>query len=260
MDEDFQTYLNRAMHLILPETCRSQIQHIQESPKFRLVPDQGLQAAPFPGYAIITPPAIDETENQSLYSLLEHYQQQLVEDLGAQLFALVPPESFHLTLADLIWDSRYRDALQKPDYDNQLRQQIATIFDQTAWLQEGAPIRLQAIGFFIMTRAIALCLVPTDEAAYDRVLKFRRAIYQNRELIGLGIEQQYYFTPHITLGYFGDVPPPEALQQCCESLVTLNQRWLEGKQQDFWVKQAELRKFDDMTRYYRETNWATFTF
>lgn len=259
MDEDFQTYLNRAMNLILPDTCRTQIQYIQESPKFRLV-DEELQPSPFPGYAIITPPAVDEPDNAALYAILEQYQQQLVDDLGSSVFAPIPPDSFHFTLADLIWDGAYRDASRNLDYDQQLQSQIAHIFERSQVVEAKSAIRFQAIGLIVMTRAIAVCLVPTDEIAYERLLKFRRAIYQNRDLMGLGIEQQYYFTPHITLGYFGEVPPSEFLGQCCETLVMLNHRWLEEKQQDFWVRRAELRKFDDMSHYHRESDWATFEF
>jgi hypothetical protein len=247
------------MNLILPETCRSQMQYIQESPKFQLVSEE-LQPVPFPGYAIMTPPAIDEADNTALYAILERYQQHLVDELGNSAFAPVPGNSLHLTLADLIWDSAYRDASQNPDYDQQLQQQIAHIFERSQILEGSRAIQFQAIGLIVMTRAIAACLVPTDEVAYERLLKFRRAIYQNRDLMGLGIEQQYYFTPHITLGYFGEVPAPNFLGQCCETLVALNQQWLEEKRQDFWVRRAELRRFDDMTHYYRESDWATFDF
>jgi len=261
LDDDFQTYLNRAMQLILPESCRTQMQHIQESPKFRYVPGEGLRAVPFPGYSVVTPPGTAEAENETFYQSLERYQQQLIKDMGSNILAPVPPPSFHLTLADLIWDSAYRDALQqKPEYEAQLRQQMVKIFEQSQMMNEGNPIHFQAIGLFIMTRAIAMCLVPTNESDYDRMLKFRRSIYQNRELMGLGIEQQYYFTPHITLGYFSEVPPPEMLGQCCESLVTLNHQWLEESNKDFWVNRAELRKFNDMTDYYRESDWAVFGF
>ncbi|UBF24058.1 hypothetical protein K9N68_20290 [Kovacikia minuta CCNUW1] len=112
----------------------------------------------------------------------------------------------------------------------------------------------------VMTRAIALCLVPTDEYSYDRILKFRRAIYQNHDLIGLGIEQQYYFTPHITLGYFGAIPSSEDLPILSNHFTELNQQWVDNETQAFWVYKAELHKFDDMTHYYRQPDWATFEF
>ncbi len=261
MDENYQTYLNRAMRLTLPETYRSQVQHLQESPKFQLHGAEGHQPAPFPGYTIVTPPGSEDSENAALHESLTQYQHQLLQKLGADLFVPVPAASFHLTLADLIWDSAYRDASQeKPGFEVKLQDQIATIFRQSQAMTEGKPLQFQALGLMIMPRAIAVCLAPTDEHSYDHVLKLRRAIFQNSDLIGLGIEQQYYFTPHITLGYFGSIPSPEVLVALGDSFVQLNQQWLEQEPKAFLVDRAELRKFDDMTNYYRQPDWATFEF
>lgn len=261
MDENYQTYLNRAMRMTLPETYRSQVQHIQESPKYQPDSEQGFQAVPFPGYTIITPPGHeDANENHALFSKLENFQSQLRQHLGSTTFALLPPSSFHLTLADLIWSDAYRHAAQDPAFETQLRDRIAAIFQECTPIAEGKAIRFQVLGLMVMTRAIGVCLAPTDEASYERILKFRRALYQDRDLIGLGIEQQYYFTPHITLGYFGSVPPAEEREALSDIFETLNQTWLDNEPQMYSVFTAELRKFDDMTRYYREPDWAVFKF
>ncbi|MGA7933120.1 MAG: DUF1868 domain-containing protein [Kovacikia sp.] len=261
MDENYETYLNRAMRLILPETYQSQVQHIQESPKFCSHPDRGRQPVPFPGYTIVTPPGSEDSKNATLYERLKSYQQQLVRKLGPNLFAPVPPDSFHLTLADLIWDSAFQATSEEdPDFEASLQQCIANIFQQCQPLSQGKPVEFQAIGLMVMTRAIALCLVPTDDYSYERILKFRRAVYQNHDLMGLGIEQQYYFTPHITLGYFGSIPLAEDLPILSDHFIELNQQWLDDETQEFWVYRAELQKFDDMTHYYRKADWAVFDF
>jgi hypothetical protein len=261
LDENFQTYLNRAMRMTLPGTYRSQVQNIQESPKFQWHPEKGLQATPFPGYTIVTPPGHeDDPVNQPLYAELEKFQKQILNHLGAHTFATVPLSSFHLTLADLIWDSAYRHAAEDKEFGAKLRDRIASIFRDCELLSEGKPIRFQAISLMVMTRAVGICLAPTDEASYDRILKFRRALYQNRDLIGLGIEQQYYFTPHITLGYFGKLPPLEERWELGNTFIALNQQWLDGNPQEFYVQRAELRQFEDMTAYRREPDWPTFKF
>ena len=261
MDENFQTYLNRAMRMTLPETHRAQVQHIQESPKYEHDADQGLRALPFPGYTIITPPGSEDMpDNQPLFFALEALQKQLVEHLAPNSFAAVPPSSFHITLADMIWNGAYRHASEDAAFEPQLRDRVGQIFQECQPLHEGKSIPLQALGLMVMTRAIGVCLAPIDEPSYDRILKFRRALYQNRDLIGLGIEQQYYFTPHITLGYFASAPTPEQRSEMGETFVRLNQQWLDQEPQLYSVASAELRKFDDMTRYYREPNWAVFQF
>ncbi|MDX2231819.1 MAG: DUF1868 domain-containing protein [Leptolyngbyaceae cyanobacterium bins.349] len=261
MDENFQTYLNRAMRMTLPETHRTQVQHIQESPKYELGSAGELQAMPFPGYTIITPPGNeDDAENHPLFAALAQTQKQLVEQLGANLFASVPASSLHVTLADLIWNGAYRHAIAEPAFESQLQDRMRSIFQECSPIHEGKSIPFQVLGLMVMTRAIAVCLAPTDEHSYDRILKFRRALYQNQALIGLGIEQQYYFTPHITLGYFGTAPTDEQRLQMGELLIELNQQWLDQAPQHYYVTRAELRKFDDMTRYYRDSDWAVFQF
>lgn len=261
MDENYQTYLNRAMRMTLPETYRAQAQNIQESPKYQLHPEQGFQALPFSGYTIITPPGHEDApENHSLFSGLEAFQSQLGQRLGSTIFAPVPPSSFHLTLADIIWSDAYRHAAQDATFETQLQRRIAAIFQECAPISEGKAVRFQVLGLMVMTRAIAACLAPTDEASYERILKFRRALYQDRDLIGLGIEQQYYFTPHSTLGYFASVPPVEERETLGDVFESLNQTWLDSEPQMYSVFRAELRKFDDMTHYYREPDWAVFKF
>lgn len=259
MDENYQTYLNRVMRMTLPDTYRSQVQHIQESPKFKRGLDQGWQASDFPGYTVVTPCGADDVENAALFDRLRGHQAQITQIIGSNLLAPVPPESFHLTLADLIWDSAYRHASEEnPDFDDQLRDRIAQSFRQCQPLSYSKPIRLQVLGVIVMTRAVAICLAPTDEEGYDRLLKVRRAIYQNPDVIAIGIEQQYYFTPHVTLGYFGETAGVDG-DRLSQAFDELNKHWLENPQ-EFLVHRAELRKFDNMTNYYRDPNWATFKF
>lgn len=270
MDESYQTYLNRVARLTLPATYESNVQHIQESPKFKPYPDGGRKGVPFPGYTVITPPWEEESENSAFYTNLKESQEQLLQQLDQDLIVPVPPESFHLTLTDLIWDSAYRDAVgENPEFEVQLRDRVAQSFEQYKnYATSSNPIRWQLLGLIVMPRALGVCLVPENENAYERILQFRRSIYQNPALIALGIEQQYHFTAHVTLGYFGDISPQLDHEQpngntlrdrLRATLSRLNQQWLETPT-ELWVRQAELRKFDDMTRYYREPDWPVLKF
>ncbi|HEY9875278.1 MAG TPA: DUF1868 domain-containing protein [Candidatus Obscuribacterales bacterium] len=261
MDETYQTYLNRVARLTLPATYQSQVQHIQDSPKFAPHPSGGRKAVPFPGYTVITPPWEEEAENSALYENLKACQEQLLQQLDTDLMVPVPADSFHLTLADLIWDGAYSDAVRgNPDFDVQLRDRIAESFEQCKTsVTGGNPIHWQLLGLIIMPRAVGVCLLPKHENFYERILQLRRSIYQNPGLIALGIEQQYHFTAHITLGYFGDIPPELYRDRLSATLSQLNDQWLDAPQ-ELWIRRAELRKFDDMTRYYREPDWPVLEF
>jgi hypothetical protein len=240
--------------MTLPDAYQSQVQHIQPSPKFQPLDGQ-IQATPFPGYTVINPPWAEDDKNVAFYQYLERYQQQVIAQLDPGVFFPVPPSSFHMTIADLIWDSAYRHASESPTFEADLQQRVAQSLQKCS--PGSKPIYWQVIGLFLRTRAIGVCLAPREEDSYDRIAQVRQAIYQNSDLIALGIEQQYNYTAHVTLGYFGEAAVSGDRQRLSEALIALNQQAIDvDTPQEILVHRAELRKFDDMTRYYRETGWA----
>jgi hypothetical protein len=247
--------------MTLPEAYQSQVQYIQPSPKY--APDAAgvIQPAGFPGYTVISPPWQDDSENAEFYEHLAGYQQQVLQKLQPGLLIPLPDKSFHFTLADLIWADAYNHASQNPEFEPSLHQRVAESFQRSLpALQSDKPIYWQVIGLFVRTRALGVCLVPKDEDSYSRVIELRRRLYQNSDLIGLGIEQQYDFTAHITLGYFGEPAATTDPDKLSETLIQLNDWWLETGEQSLQVQRAELRKFDDMTHYYRQPDWPSFQF
>ncbi|MEO1183354.1 MAG: DUF1868 domain-containing protein [Cyanobacteria bacterium J06636_27] len=263
MDDNYQTYMNRVARMTLPEAYTSQAQHLKESSKFASNPEKGRKAVHFPGYTLITPPNDKEDSiNSVFYSKMRDYQQDILKlTMGPGLIAPVPDDSFHMTLADLIWDSAYRDAKEaNPDFETQLKSCFNDIFRQYQnSLSSKNPPRWQMLGLMLMPRAVAVCLVPLDRESYEQIVNLRRAVYQNSKLIALGIEQQYNFTAHVTLGYFGQIPPDLNRNDFATSLSELNQKWTENLP-TLTVNRAELCKFDDMTRYYRESDSPVLVF
>jgi 2'-5' RNA ligase len=262
LDDTYQIYINRVARLTLPEVFQSQVQHIQPSPKFVRQADGRIQPASFPGYTIVSPPWEDDPHNYSFYEALSAYQRQTVATLEPGLLIPVPPESFHFTLADLIWASAFVHATEDPAFEQQLHDRVAQSFEKCRFLiQAQQPLRWQIMGLFLRTRALGVCLAPRDEDSYKRVIELRRTIYQNPNLIALGIEQQYNFTAHITLGYFGEVAATTDRDRLAQQLIALNQHWYDiDAPQEIGVRRADLRKFDDMTRYYRQPDWTTLEF
>jgi hypothetical protein len=253
MDDNYHSYLNRVAKLTLPDTYATQVNTLQESPKFAL---QGSQRVPmdFPGYSIITPPANEDAANHSLYENLGQCQEQIVKQVAPDLVALVAPDSFHMTVADLVWDNSYHAlADQDPTFEGNLCQQIAAgISGYRATSNE--PVRWQVMGLMLRPRAISVSLVPANEESYDRVLAFRRSVYQNPGLMDLGVEQQYHFTGHITIAYFGNVQQGFDRQALSHTLQDLNLQWIEAAP-ELSFSRVELRKFTDMNTYQRESSW-----
>jgi hypothetical protein len=77
--------------------------------------------------------------------------------------------------------------------------------------------------------------------------------------MGLGIEQHYHFTAHITLGYFGEITADLDRVKLSNLLSELNQQWLLNFP-EIVVHRAELRKFDNMTNYYRQPDFTSLEF
>ena len=254
MDESYQEYINRVARLTLPTACSMQLQTIQQSPKF-----VDGKAVSFPGYSVITPLAAEDEHNNDFYGQIEMIQQQMLQQLGENFFVPLPAASFHFTLADLIWEESYRLAVKaNSDFDRELQEQIVASFQQyQESISEQKPIAWQLWGIITRPRAIMACLVPKNQESYDSVIKLRRSVYQNSGLIGLGIEQQYDLTAHVTLGYFGDIPPTLNRDRLCIVLSQINDRLVERDLPVLTVEEAQLRKFEDMIQYNREPDWAT---
>ncbi|MEL4895548.1 DUF1868 domain-containing protein [Crocosphaera sp. Alani8] len=246
MDETYQNYVNRVASLTLPGTYQNQLKNIQKSPKF-----QQKQPVSFPGYTVLTPPYQDDPTNESFYHQLTLVQQQLMEKIEPNLLIPLPPESFHLTLADLIWEDNYHKAIEEDqDFDNKLKKAIHDSFNTYQKLNlEESKSQWQILGLLVFPRALVVGLVPCNELSYDKVFQLRRTIYQNQELISLGIEQQYYLTAHITLGYFDEITDSLDKSSLESVILSFNDQWIEKEPQILTVEQGELRKFENMMQF-----------
>jgi 2'-5' RNA ligase len=257
LDDTYQSYLNRVARFTRAATQRTQLQTIQESPKF-----QGGDPVAFPGYSVMTAPWDEHPGNAALSQKLAALQQELVEQVDSGLIVPVKPESFHLTLVDLIWDDAYRQAIREKDnYEQQLRDRVAECFQACeATVTQHKPIHFDGLGLILRPRAIAVGLVPQEEDGYKRVLELRRSIYQNPRIMALGIEQQYNFTAHITLGYFGPIAPDLDRDRLCETLAAINDRWLDAEFPVLTAEAAQLWQFDNMSHFYREPSFPELSF
>jgi hypothetical protein len=252
LNETYQEYINRIVPLTLKTTLEGQLHHIQKSAKF-----EGGKPVAFPGYTIMTPPFNEDGDNQDFYKSLQDCQEQLVQQLDSELFIAIPPESLHLTVADLLWDNTYLAGVKEnPDFENILKQEVDSCFHKHRESQSfDNPIELQLLGLTVFPRAVAMCLVSKSESDYLHIMNIRQAVYQNRSLIALGVQQQYRFVGHVTLGYFGEVNPESDGDRLLEIINKINEQWIDKETPTLKIRRIQLRKFDNMVNYYREANW-----
>ena len=252
MNETYQEYINRVVPLTLQTTHEGQLNHIQKSAKF-----EGGKPVDFPGYTIMTPPGSEDRDNQAFYEFIQNCQTQLLQELDSELLITVPPESFHLTLADLVWNGNYLAGVKEnPDFETILKQEVQNSFDKYYELRTvDQPIELQLLGLTIFPRALAICLVAKSESDYVHLTEIRQGVYQNRPLIALGVQQQYSFIAHVSLGYFGKVNPTLDRDRLLTTVTKINEQWIDKDIPTFKIQRVQLRKFDNMVNYYREADW-----
>ena len=255
MDDSYQAYLERLSTMVQLDSYHSTLQYLRKSPKFARTADGVVRAVSFPGYTLISPTNEDDAVNTDAYAAIQAASDALVAQLPEGLLIGLPPASYHMTIADLIWDSGYRDHSLDPAYDQKLRDRLDVLFkDITPQVIGPTCVTWKVLGFVVMPRAIGVCLIPSDEASYRRTVRVRRSIYQDSAMMGLGIDQQYHFTAHVTLGYFGDIPSDLDRAAIAQTLVAVNQQFMQ-KTVTLSLDRAELRRFEDMTRYTREAEW-----
>jgi hypothetical protein len=256
MDDTYTIYTNRLAEMTATAAYTCQVDHLQKSSKFRRSDNHGWEAVAFPGYTVITSPWEEASENEGFYAGLWELQKVLAEELFAGMMVSLPPASFHLTLADLICDDGYRQAVASyPNFEERLQESIRDSFQEYKSLGDSYPNYWRFGGIIVMPSAVGVALLPQDGVSYQRVVALRRCIYGNAGVMGLGIAQQFHFTAHITLGYWGEVFLNSDRDWLGWRLSRLNEWWLDNYPSSFWIKQAELRKFDDMTCFYRDSHF-----
>lgn len=258
LDDQYQVYINRLMGMTRLDHYRSQWPLIQPSPKFDVLPNGSIQPAFFPGYTLMTPPGSQDSGNSDFFQRLETVKNEFWQVLPPNLGVPLPWETFHLTIADLIWDSTYKQQVEsRPEYEAELQAQIAEVLAQQP--STGKTIGLKVLGFMVMTRAIAVCVTPNTEADYQTILNLRRSLYQKSDLLALGIDQQYHFTGHITLGYFvGSEGITVDADKLSQQLDRLNDVFL-ADFPEFQLQTVELRKFKNMLEFERQENWPVWS-
>ena len=252
MNISYQGYVNKVIQTTLTTNYQQQLKFIQSSPKF----SQG-KAMPFPGYTIMTPPQKEDIYNDGIYQSLIELQNQLHTQLEPDFFVPLPPETFHVTVADLIWNKEYLNAVkEKEHFEQSLITQIDHIFTESAKeIEQITNLDLEVIGISIFPRAITVCFIPTEES-YEPLMKIRQLIYQNEQIINLGIEQHYDFIGHVTLGYLQQVSEDLDRNKVGSIITEINNQWIANDLPMFNIKQWELRKFEDMVTYIRQPEWA----
>jgi len=153
---------------------------------------------PCPGCTVLAKPFPIEG---GISALLQGWQNTLASRSTA--FVPVPPDSFHMTVADLVAGAEYVE-LRRDGRDAALHQRVQSIL-ATHRFEDRLQGIICGVGAFPIS---AVAFVDFENStAYRELLRLRNAIYGDTELSRSGVERRCPFIGHITLGYFESDTP-----------------------------------------------------
>lgn len=258
MEDSFNQYNERISSMISEKAIR-QISGQLTPPtrRFAKGADGDWEPIGHPGYTVITPTFVDDSENISTYARLGDVQHFLLKRLGVATNAPAPITAFHLTVADLVAGKTYTGKVQGSK-QQQLLQALFFVFNRLALDGE---IRLKIFGLSLFEAGFIIAVVgATDASGYERLMLFRNAIYNDTQLRDLGVERKFKFTGHITLAYIEEDALSEQDRDRIAKTLTVANCNLFAKPLPLEVVRAEVRKFDNMSAFYRQGGWPVFDF
>lgn len=258
-DENFEEYRTRIAQSITDADIDNKVLGLKPAGKFRRNAAGIYRPEPYPGYTIITPPFLEETENIRTYARLADVQRELLQLVDESIYVPVPVSSFHITIADLISGSGYENKVQNSGYEIALRDSVLRVCYRAVDQIHGCPPSMRICGLTLFPSVIIAIVSIEDEPGYGRLLRLRELIYDDTDLKHLGVSKQFSFTGHVTLAYVEEIPTENSLKKLAQAIKQLNQDFFD-KPLPLKIGTAELRKFEDMSRYYRTAGWANFRF
>ena len=220
--------------------------------------------APFPGFTLMTPPGVQDPLQNELYRRLSALQRSLVRDLGEKRLSLLPPESFHLTVADLFAAEGAQRAGRKLVASSTAEESHSSeeLFLGEAllgrcllsWFQRKTPELLSALpwrwevaGLALFEHALVLLFVPSGKEDYRLLTELRETIYRSPELASLGLRAPRPLMAHITLAYYQSLPPLEERLLSWVKKISATKQSLQGSL--FQLERVRLCRFSSMEDY-----------
>ena len=220
-------------------------------------------AIPLPGYTIITTPFENENNegNKQAYEVLAKVQDELLKRLDIPKYAKTPKESFHMTVADLISKQDYMLNIERLGREDDFVRMVRRLFTADKVIRVGNQSPEMLINGLSLFPSFVIAVVSSeDKTSYNKLLDFRNAIYSDKGLQKRAIKAPgFKYTFHVTLAYIEDYLTIDECKRLKCTLAELNQRYF-ATPLPFKVLHAELRKFNDMSCFYRQRDWPVFHF
>lgn len=255
MDLSYKDYMTRQFRELEEDRLQERALALRPSGNYKR---NGVGWVPqsYSGFAIIS--MVDENPgNTGLSDLLKAVQSDLIEQCPWEdALYLLPPTSFHQTIANNLSEDRFMQHVVKPGLEPVYPELVASVFTKLPSLPNRVlPMRLIGVGIF--GTALGALGVFDNEAAYGRVLDFRAGFYADPQLGALDVRMTRPFIGHITLAYIEtdlDTPQRAAL---ASAVYDINKQF-ENALPAFNLSLTGLRRYHHLSAFHREEDYPRY--
>jgi hypothetical protein len=255
---EFTTYQTRQVREVTPERLIYRAGQLRASGKF-VLENGAWRGLSYEGCAVVSMVSTNPA-NDGLSESLQAMQQQVMDCFAdpATCF-LLPPASFHQTVANTLSDDRYRENVVQPGLTDQYPALISRAFANVPPATDPTPIRMRLAGLSLFSSAVGILGVFDHPADYERILAFREAFYADPDLAALTVRRTRPFIGHITLAYLEtELSKPEKTR-LVETCAAINQR-LTDEPLYFTISTTELRSYPHLADFQTKEGYPVYSF
>ncbi|HXB33748.1 MAG TPA: hypothetical protein VNV35_10015 [Puia sp.] len=254
MDLEFGEYTARQYRELDANRLLERAMQVSPSGNFRHSAGQW-RPQPYPGFAVIS--MVDEYPgNAALPGILAAVQKGLIERCPWEgAIYLLPPDSFHQTVANMLSEGRYLQRIVEPGLEAEYPEVVARAMSGGG----AGPIEMQLIGLSIFGTAVGVLGVIAEEEQYRRILQFRAGLYADPGLAALDVRMTRPFIGHITLAYIEKELTDEQRRQLAEAAGILNEQIKEVRPV-FSFSGTGLRRYEHLSAFIRSDRYPRYQF
>lgn len=257
MELSYQDYLKQVAHVLNEETNGKVASQVNTLGKFEKSAHGQWVPVSYEGFSLITPTFTDDSENADCYREIDHIRQEIREKDFPQ-FVAVPVSAFHMTVARLISGEVFAKKIRNNDgHENEL---LSVLIQVLSEINIDMPLKFEIKGFSLFPDGVIAAIVsPVTADDYRYLQAFRDHIYSDQVLADLGVERRRNFCGHISLYYIEQDLSGNEKAMLTEILQNINRRFFQSPL-PYRITRAEVRKFENFLKFYRNDNWPIYRF
>ena len=255
---DYNTYQVRQLRETTAEQLAYRAAQLRKAGKFTYENGEW-RGLSYEGYAVVSMVSTNPG-NDDLSQRLQAMQTKIAACFQKpDTCFLLPPASFHQTVANTLSDNRFRENIVANGLQDRYPAMIQDAFEQVLPATTAEPIRMRMVGLSLFSGAIGILGTFDDDADFQRILHLREQFYADKNLMQLTIRRTRPFIGHITLAYLETDLSSDERDALVAACVTINRDLLE-QPLFFMISTTELRSYPHLADFQTKTGYPVYSF